>query len=369
MKIAIFHNFMDNIGGAERVGLILARELKADLYSTNFDEQKMSLMGFSDINCYSIGRVPINAPLRQQLAFWRFRYLNIPKQFGKKYDYYIIDGDWAMSGAFNHHPNLWYIHSPIREIWDLYQHTRNHTVPFMGRYLFDAWVLYNRAQNRKLISSVDKMVCNSMTTKARVERFLGREDAVVIHPPVDTTLFREDRHGRGTGYWLSVNRLISHKQIHIQLEAFRELPDEKLIIVGSYERSRHFLAYANELQSNLPANVEIRSFIPQAELIDLYSRCKGVLCTSKEEDFGLSAVEAFASGKPVIANAEGGYLETVIPGQTGILLPRLDKEDLRRAIVTLGPQVHSYRERTLLKAKEYDTTQFIAKIKNHMSES
>ena len=114
-KIAIFHNFMDNIGGAERVGLILARELKADFYTTNIDEEKIKKMGFSNIKLKSIGKVPINAPFRQQIALWRFRLLNLKN----KYDYYIIDGDWAMSGAVKNKPNLWYVHSPIREIWDL----------------------------------------------------------------------------------------------------------------------------------------------------------------------------------------------------------------------------------------------------------
>ena len=125
MKIAIFHNFMDNIGGAEKVALILARELKASIYSTNFNKQMISKMGFSDIPLISIGKIPLNPPFRQQAALFKFRKLNL----GKKYDFYIIDGDWAMSGAVNHRPNLWYVHSPIREIWDLYKYTRQNTVP------------------------------------------------------------------------------------------------------------------------------------------------------------------------------------------------------------------------------------------------
>ena len=124
MKIAIFHNYMDNIGGAEIVGLTLARELNADLYTTNIDQEKIDKMGFPDIKPISIGRVPINAPLRQQMALWKFRRLNL----GKKYDFYIIDGDWAMAGAVHNKPNMWYVHSPIREIWDAYKFTREHMV-------------------------------------------------------------------------------------------------------------------------------------------------------------------------------------------------------------------------------------------------
>ena len=79
MKIAVFHNFMDNIGGAEMVGLTLARELKADFYSTNIDEDKIKKMGFADIRLESIGRVPVNAPFRQQAALGLVRYyLHVP---------------------------------------------------------------------------------------------------------------------------------------------------------------------------------------------------------------------------------------------------------------------------------------------------
>ena len=95
MAIAIFHNFLDNIGGAEIVTLLLARELGADVYTTNIDQEKIKKMGFSDLNIYSIGWVPAAAPLRQELTYWRFRFLNL----GKRYNFYIISGDWAMAAA------------------------------------------------------------------------------------------------------------------------------------------------------------------------------------------------------------------------------------------------------------------------------
>jgi len=76
-RIAIFHNYMDNVGGAEIVGLTLARELGADFYSTNIDREKIAKMGFSDINVISIGNIPINAPYRQQQALCLFRLLKL----------------------------------------------------------------------------------------------------------------------------------------------------------------------------------------------------------------------------------------------------------------------------------------------------
>ena len=112
MKIAIFHNYMDNIGGAEKVTLTLAKELNADIFTTNINKKKIKKMGFHNLNIKSIGKIPINAPFRQQAALYKFRKLNLKN----KYDFYIISGDWAMAGAVNNRPNLWYVHSPIREI-------------------------------------------------------------------------------------------------------------------------------------------------------------------------------------------------------------------------------------------------------------
>jgi len=361
MKIAIFHNFMDNIGGAEMVGLTLARELGADVYTTNIDEEKIIKMGFEDIlpRIYSIGKVPINAPFKQQFSLWKFRNLNL----GNKYDFYIIDGDWAISGATKNKPNLWYVHSPIREIWDLYEYTRNNTVPFLLRPIFDIWVLFNRYLNKKYIKEVDILVCNSNNTKERIKKFLGK-DATVISPPIETTKFRFEKSG---GYWLSVNRLITHKRINLQLEAFANLPKEKLIIVGCYEKSRHFEKYAEYCKKIKPDNVEIKSWVSREGLIDLYAGCKGFITTSHDEDFGMNVVEAMASGKPVIAPNEGGYKETIIDGRTGILIDDINSNKLTKAVIELGEKIDndsgSLKKYCQQQAVNFETKVFIGKIK------
>lgn len=361
-KIAIFHNFLDNIGGAERVGLTLARELSADVYTTNIDEDNIKKMGFSDVipRIYSIGKVPQGAPFRQQLALWKFAKLDL----GKTYDVYIIDGDWAMSGALHNKPNLWYVHSPIREIWDLYRYTRQNIVPWFLRWVFDFWVLYNRRLNKKYVNEITKIACNSNNTKNRIFKFLGK-NARVIYPPTETSQFK---FGKSKDYWLSVNRLITHKRIDLQLKAFSKLPNEKLVIVGSYEQSRHFLKYAQYCNSIKTENVQIKSWVPQEELIDLYANCKGFITTSKDEDFGMNAVEAMASGKPVIAPNEGGYKETITDGATGILIDDINEHKLIEAIRQMGAVLKTNPEHYVAtcqrRAREFDTGIFIQSIKS-----
>jgi glycosyltransferase involved in cell wall biosynthesis len=357
-KIAIFHNYMDNIGGAEMVGLTLARDLKADFYSTNIDREKIKKMGFDNMKLISIGKIPPNAPFRQQLALLKFRMLNLKK----KYDFYIIDGDWAMSGAVNNHPNIWYVHSPIREIWDAYEYTRNKIVPWYARWLFDIWVYFNRYLNRKYIKSVEKIACNSRNTQNRIKKFLGRE-ARVINPPIETSKFYYKRNG---DFWLSVNRLFAAKRVDIQMKAFEKLPDEKLVIVGSYEQSKHFKEYASYLRSIKPKNVDILSWVDADKLRKLYANCKGFITTSMDEDFGMAPVEAMASGKPAIAPNEGGYKETIISGKTGILIDNIDENKLVEAIKLIKKNPKKYKKACLKQAKKFDAKIFIKKIKKLM---
>jgi glycosyltransferase involved in cell wall biosynthesis len=358
MRIAIFHNFIDNIGGAEIVGLTLARELNADFYTTNIDEEKIKKMGFSDIKLKSIGKIPINAPFRQQAALWRFGKLNLKG----KYDFFIIGGDWAVSAAVNNKPNLWYVYSPIREIWDLYRYTRQDIVPLPWRWAFDAWVYYNRYLNKKYIKHVDRIVSISENTKERVKKYLQRE-AVVINPPTETPRYYYRTPG---DYWLSVNRLFYHKRVEIQMKAFQKLPNEKLIVVGCYEQSRHFQSYANYIKRIKPENVKIISWVDADKLVELYANCKGLITTAKDEDFGMTPVEAMASGKPVIAPNEGGYKETVVDGVTGKLINNIDEEKLIQSIREIGKSPEQYKDACLKQAKKFDTKIFIEKIKEQI---
>ena len=349
---------MDNIGGAERVGLTLARELGADIYSTNIDKHKIMKMGFDEIDPISIGNIPAEAPFRQQMAIRRFRRLDL----GRKYDFYIIDGDWAMSGAVNNKPNMWYVHAPIREIWDLYRYTREKTVPWFARNAFDLWVRYNRYLNRKYLRHVNRIVCNSENTKMRVAKYLKR-GAVVINPPVDTGKFHFGRTGE---YWLSVNRLITHKRVDLQMRAFEQMPDERLVVVGSYEKSRHFRRYAGYVKGIKPSNAEILHWVGFDDLVELYANCKGFITTSKDEDFGLTPVEAMASGKPVIAPNEGGYRESVVDGVTGRLIDDINVMKIVGAVREVGENPGGFRKACLKRARKYDIKRFISKIKTEI---
>lgn len=361
MKIAVFHNYMDNIGGAEMVALILARELQADIYTTNINQDKIAKMGFVDVlpRIFSIGSLPKMAPFRQQLAFWKFRKLDL----GKKYNLFIIAGDWAMSAAVNNQPNLWYVHSPLNELWAFQSFIKKNLLSFWKVAPYDFWVWFNRKLTLKYARSVNLWVCNSVNTQNRIKQFY-HHNAVVINPPVETTKYKPGITG---DYWLSVNRLITHKRVDLQLQAFKFLPNEKLLIVGSYEKGvAQFESYKKYLETIKPDNVEIIHWADDEKLKELYANCKGFIATAKDEDFGMTVVEAMAAGKPVIASNEGGYKESVTK-ETGVLLDDISSEKIVLAVQEVSGKIKVksdfYTNNCLERARQFDVSVFISKIK------
>jgi glycosyltransferase involved in cell wall biosynthesis len=361
MRIAIFQNFLDNIGGAEVVGLTLARELKADVYTTNVDREKIRQMGFGDVTVRSIGRVPINAPFRQQAVLWRFRRLNLKDQ----YDFFIINGDWAVSAAVNNKPNLWYVNATIREIWDLHGYIRQNLMGPFKRPIFDIWAAYNRRLNKKHVGHVGAILSNSAFTKERVEKYLGRASEIV-YPPTQTERFHRGKTG---GYWLSVNRIVAYKRVDMQMKAFSLLPNERLIVLGPYENAAANLAHVGSVKKIRPENVTlIKNASSFEELAGYYADCKGFITTCHKEDFGMSAVEAMASGKPVIAPDEGGYRETVIDGKTGMLIRDITAEKLADAVramsAVLEKNPEQYAKECREQALRFDVSVFMRKIRS-----
>jgi len=137
MKIAILHNFMDNIGGAEKLVLMLARELNADIITTNINQKAIKKFGFDDVFIKSIGQVPLIWPYKQLKTISLFRSLKL-----NKYDALVISGEWALAAAKKNKPVLWYVHSLPRHIWDFYKQEFAKQKTFIDRIKFKFFINY-----------------------------------------------------------------------------------------------------------------------------------------------------------------------------------------------------------------------------------
>jgi len=271
-----------------------------------------------------------------------------------------------MSAAVNNQPNLWYAHSPLNELWEFHQYIRKNILSLWKVSPYDFWVWFNRRLTLKYAKSVNLWVCNSENTKNRIKKYYNQE-SVVINPPVET---KEYKYQPPKNYWLSVNRLVTHKRIDLQVEAFKNLPQEKLVIVGSYEEGvTQFESYKSYIEKIKPSNVEIIHWADDKQLKELYANCKGFVATARDEDFGMTVVEAMAAGKPVVAPREGGYKETVT-SSTGVLIDDINSDKvsvaIKRVLNNLEKDNLFYKEECLKRASLFDTEIFIAKIKKEI---
>lgn len=354
MKIAIFHDYFGAIGGGEKLVLMLAKHFNADVITTDLNIESIKKMGYSDTHIISLGKTSKVPPLKQISASFLFATCD----FSKKYDFFIFSGNWAFFAAKKHKPNLYYCHTPTRAFYDLYD-TFLMRQSFIVSVFFRIWVSLHRPVSEYYLSHVCKIATNSKNTLQRIKKYFHR-DAEVIYPPVDTSKFTCKEYG---DFWLSVNRLYPEKRVELQIDAFREMPEEKLIIIGGYSKGDHAKSYAKNVINNLPENVKVLGEVSETELLDLYSRCKGFICTAMDEDFGMTPVEAMASGKPVVAVNEGGFKETVVDGKTGVLV-NADCQSVSEAIKLISSKPKTYQNACFDRAKTFDLSIFIEKIKN-----
>ena len=350
MKVAIFHDYFGAIGGGERVVTTLAEIFHGDIVTT--DTTSLENLPFKG-RVISLGNTIKLPPVKQFTAQKKFYFCDLSDE----YDFFIFSGFWSHYAAHLNHPNLWYCYSPVRPFYDLYDEFLQRQKNVFTRNAFRLWVHSMRWYDRRSIRDIDRIIAISELTKARVSRFL-HYDADVIYPPVDVSRFSCRDYG---DFWLSVNRLYPEKRIELQIESFRRMPDQNLIIAGGFSKGDHAEKYSRQLLRDLPDNIRVLGEIPEEELIDLYANCKGLVCTALDEDFGLTPLEAMASGKPVVAVNEGGFRETVTADTGRLVNP--DTHAIIDAVYEVSRDPGSFQKACMDQAKKFDISVFAEKMK------
>ena len=214
-----------------------------------------------------------------------------------------------------------YCHSPFRYAWHEMQSTIEHAPPLL-RPLARGLLRRMRAWDVAAAAHVTHYIANSRLTQRRIQEYYNC-DATVIHPPVDVERFHT---APPEDFFLVVSEVLWHKRLDIALLAARRAR-KPLVIVGGGPDLKHLAArYAGP-------DVTFTGRIPDAQLEDLYARARALVVPNVEE-FGIAAVEAQASGRPVIAADGGGVTETTIPGETSVLVPIGDVDALADAMRT-----------------------------------
>ena len=237
-----------------------------------------------------------------------------------------------------------YCHSPFRYVW----HERDSTLlrtPVPLRPPARGLLRHMRSWDVAASKRVTHYIANSKLTQRRIQDYYGR-DCTIIHPPVDIARFHT---APPEDYFLVVSEVLWHKRLEVALQAAR-LARKPLVVVGGGPDLKHLQA-----QYGGPY-VTFKGRISDAELDDLYARARALVVPNVEE-FGIAAVEAQASGRPVIAADGGGVTETTIPGETSILVPPGDADALADAM--RGSDLDSFSpDRMRAQAQRFSVDEF-----------
>ncbi|PQV63683.1 Glycosyltransferase involved in cell wall bisynthesis [Abditibacterium utsteinense] len=341
MKVAIVHDYLMQMGGAEKVVEVLHSLFPdAPVYTSAYDREAMPASYRSwEIHTTFLQRLPWKRKTH------RAALLLYPAAF-ESFDLSGFDLVISSSSSFAKgiitQPDtvhICYTHAPMRFAWTPRSYMKEERVSMMTRTLLAPVLHYLRTWDALAAMRVDYYLANSRTVAQRIRKFY-RRDCDVVHPPVETSRFRISP--QIDDYYLMVTRLAPYKRLDLAVEACTRL-NRPLKIVGAGR-------YAQELKKIAGPSVEFLGRVSDKALPDLLARAKAYIMPG-EEDFGIAPVEANASGRPVIAYAAGGALDSQIDGVTGVFFSEPTVESLVDAIqradaINFDPQkIRSHAEK------------------------
>lgn len=311
MKVALVHDWLPLMGGAEKVLAGIYELYPSTIYTLIKDEKKLKETVFekADIKTSFIQRLPFGkTQYRNYLPFFPLAI----EQFNLSGYDLIISSSYAVAKGVLTNANqlhICYCHSPARYAWDLYHPYLKEAKLSTGIKGAMAKIIlhYIRMWDILSINRVDYFIANSHYIAKRIKRVYNME-AIVIYPPVDVDKFelctnKED-------FYLTASRMVNYKRIDLIVEAFSKMPDKTLIVIGDGPEFK-------KIKSQATKNIKILGYQPFEVLKNYMQRAKAFVFAA-EEDFGIIPVEAQACGTPVIAFKKGGAMETIIDQKTGL---------------------------------------------------
>ena len=359
MKIAIVHDWLVTDAGAEKVlRAMIDLYPHADIFSlVDFLDEKdrKSVLNGKYAQTSFIQKLPFANPhFRNYLPLFP---MAIESFDLSEYDL-IISSSWAVAKGVKKREgqlHISYCYTPIRYAWDLYdEYTKNLKQP--KKFFVEQSLQYIRKWDISTLSRVDYFIADSNFVKERIQRTYNR-DATVIYPPVATEKFTlcEEKED----FYLTASRLVPYKKTKLIVEAFNEMPDKKLIVIGDGEE------YATIAKIAKP-NITLLGYQEEEVLIQHMQKAKAFVYAAVE-DFGIVPIEAMACGTPVVALDEGGTHETVKDGFNGIHFKKQSSDAIIQASNHF--ETIKFDAKAIAKsAKSYGTQRFKNEIANFIEE-
>lgn len=359
MKVALVHEHLAQDGGAENV-LRVFHEIfpHAPIFTIVYDRQRANkVFRQADIRTSFIQKIPLGVRLYQMA-------LPLMTTAVEKFD--LTEFDLILSSASGFAKgvittpqtlHLCYCHSPTRYLWsDAHRYYKELRYPRLIKSFIPLTLTKIRQWDRVAADRVDRFIANSHYVERRIQKYY-KAPSTVIYPPVEVDKFKIAPVA--DDFYLTLGRLVAYKRYDLTIKAFNKV-GRPLKVVGDGPE----LPY---LQKIAGPNIEFLGRVSEAQRRELFAQCQAFI-HPQEEDFGITAVEAMASGRPVIAYAQGGALETVVDGQTGLLFEKQTEASLVSALNRFwsrdfNPQaIHQH-------ALKFSTERFKREIQNFVDQS
>jgi len=354
MKIAIVHDYLNQYGGAEKVVEIF-NELFPDapIFTSIYDKRKFPKhYEEMDIKTSFMQKFPfLDKHFKKYLLFYPKAIESIDL---KGFDFILSSSSAFAKGAIKDKDDchICYCHAHMRFVWEYERYIEKENFGSITKSLLPLAIRQLKKWDLKTIDRVDHYIANAEYTKNKIKRFYNKE-AVVINPPINVKEFEVSN--KVDDYFLIVSRLNAYKNIDLVINTFNAL-GLKLKIVGSGPYKETLMDMAKT------SNIKFLGRLDNEELKEAYSKCRAFIFPGKE-DFGITPVEAQASGRPVIAFGEGGALETVIEGKTGLFFKENSKDSLMDAVNKFIKIEDRFDSREIVKnALQFDKSVFKDKI-------
>jgi len=358
LKTAIVHEWLVNYAGSERVVESFTNIWpEADVFTlVDFlnDEQREIILKEKKAKTSFVQKLPF-AKTKHRYYLPLFPSA-IERLDLSSYDI-IISSSHAVAKGIKKKINqlhITYCHSPMRYAWD---QTEHYLQGFKG-VVAKLFMKYLRKWDLKSAANVDFFIANSHHIAEKIERIYKR-NAEVIYPPVDTDKF--EIGNKKEDYYLTASRMVPYKKLDLVVEAFNQMPDKKLVVIGSGPEK-------DELRSLADSNIKVVGYQDRGSLKLFMQKAKAFVFTA-EEDFGIIVVEAMACGTPIIALNKGGAKESVINGTTGFLFDEQSSESIKNAVMQFENRKDSFDPLTIRKhSQKFGRIIFEENIKNFVDE-
>jgi glycosyltransferase involved in cell wall biosynthesis len=331
-RVAIIHEWFTSMRGGEK-----CVEAMCELFP---QAEIFTLLHIKGAVSPTIERMPIHTSFIQKLPLAEKRYRHyLPlfptaiEQFDLRGFDLVISSNHCVAKGVHVPPtalHLCYCYTPMRYIWGLYdEYFAKDRAGLFTRAGMRLFLDYLRRWDVRTATNPHQFIAISEYVRDRIRTTYHR-DSDIIYPPVNTSIFQQSTT-RDEGYFLSISAFVPYKCVDLAINAFNQL-GERLVIVGDGPDDRRLRSMAKQ-------NIEFVGWQPDEQLREYYAGCRALIFPG-EEDFGIVPVEAMASGKPVIAFAGGGALETVIDSsnlRTGILFRNQTVDDLVDAVKRFQP--------------------------------